>query len=48
MTTRLVGPLDQTDAGIIAGLPEIFVQPCFDEFIRMCESIKIKVIHREV
>lgn len=48
MAASLVRPFDQTDPGGIAGLPEIFVKTCFNEFIRIGESIKIKVIQREV
>lgn len=48
MASGLVRPLDQTDTAGRAGLPEIFVQTCFNEFIRVRETIKIKVIQREV
>jgi hypothetical protein len=48
MAASLVRPLDQTDTADRAGLPEIFVQTCFNEFIRIREAIKIKVIQREV
>ena len=48
MAAGLVRPLDQTGAAGRAGLPEILVKTCVSEFIRVRESIKIKVIQREV